>query len=109
MEIIVRPASSRFQWRAVRVLHWLDTPFFRHHHWIAHVYAEWAMSPSVAIRLLAWSFARIVGRQKHPSLVLTTTATREHDREENLQAGADKFGRLLFSTHIPQHRCGAGI
>ena len=100
IEIVIQPASRRIRRRADRALHRLAAPFFRDHDRLSHVYAELAMSPHATMRLLAWCIGRMVSHQSYHSSGLTTTPGRQHDREEDLQAAADKLGRLLFSVHV---------
>jgi hypothetical protein len=100
IEIVLQPASGRIRRRADRAVHRLAAPFFRHHNRFAHVYAEWAMSPRWILRVMAWGMARLGRHQEYLAAGLTTTPGRQHDREEDLQAAADKLGRLLFSAHI---------
>jgi Helicase HerA, central domain/TraM recognition site of TraD and TraG len=100
VEITVRPAARWIRWRAVSGMRRLAGPFFRHHHLLAHVYADWVLSPRWTLRFLAWCLGRCERSPESPALSLTTTPGRQHDREEDVQAAADKLGRLLFSTHI---------
>ena len=100
IEIVLRPANARLRRRANRIVHRLAAPFFRHHHMLAHAYTHLAMSPQRTLRVLAWGLSRLGRQPEHSAGGLTTTPGRQHDREEDLQAAADKLGRLLFSTHI---------
>src|SRR6266436_6188950 len=68
------------------VVHHLAIPFFRNHHRFAHSYARLAMSPHCTLRYLAWCFAQAVRFQEHPTAILMVTPSREHDREDELQA-----------------------
>lgn len=96
----VRPIRPRRRRHAERVLHRLARPFFRRHHRLAHWYAEWATSPRLIRRLCAWLLGRLGRRGEHPHPQLTTTTSRQHDREDDLQASADKLGKHLFSVRL---------
>ena len=50
--------------------------------------------------MLAWCIGRLARHADYPVAGLTTTPGRLHDREDDLQAAADKLGRLLFSLHV---------
>ncbi len=58
------------------------------------------MSPNIGIRVLAWCIGRLGRGHGDREQILTTAGTRQHDREEDLQAGADKLGRKLFAAHV---------
>ena len=102
IEITVRPARASAQHRAGHCIRSLATPFFRHYPKFARLYIALATSPSRTKRLLGWMLARVVHRSsgQTPTVPLTTTASRSHDREEDLQAAADKLGKNLFETRI---------
>lgn len=93
------PASERRCRRAAQVLRLLDREFFRHHHRLAGFYAEhatggWGRVPAGLLGLLA-------RRSPHPMrTTLDTSASRQHDREEDLQAAAGKLGGHLFETQF---------
>lgn len=101
--ITLRPARAGHRRRAEKTLHRLARPFFRRHPRMAHFYAEAALSPAIPRRLLAFLLARIARPSEHDhhgDTALHTSATRLHDREDHLQAAADKIGRNLFETEI---------
>lgn len=101
VEVIIRPAGRKRMSRARRCLRHLARPFFRTHHRIAHLYVESSFSRLWPLRFLGWLLGRIARQSGHPEhRPLDTSASRQHDREEDLQAAADKAGRLLFETHI---------
>ena len=100
IEVTIRPATRWMRFRAVSAVHRLAGPFFRHHHLLAHVYGDWIMSRRWSLRFLAWCLGRCERHPESPAVGLTTTPGRQHDREEDVQAAADKLGRLLFSTHV---------
>ncbi|MBI3461437.1 MAG: DUF87 domain-containing protein [Planctomycetes bacterium] len=101
MEIIVRPTSRRLQARGKKCLRRLAQPFFRSHPKLAHAYAIAAMSRLIHVRAAGFMLG-LFGRrgERVNDDALTTSATRLHDREEDLQAASDKLGRLLFDARI---------
>jgi len=99
VEIHIVPAIPKRQRMAVRVLRLLDREFFRHHPHLAEYYAEHSTRPWGWLR--TWRLglrARQSALPTHTSL--DTSASRQHDREEDLQAAAMKIGGHLFETHI---------
>lgn len=98
--IVLRPARRRHRRRAEKCLQHLARPFFRTHHRLAHWYTDMALSPSWSCRVFGWLLARFAkGPAQHP-VGLTVSSGRQHDREEDLQAAADKLGRHLFEARI---------
>lgn len=97
--IVLQPARTRQRRRAEKCLLVLSTPFLRKHHRLAHWYAHWALASSRWRRLIARLFAFGFGTPEHHA-ALAVSSGRQHDREEDLQAGADKLGRLLFDAWI---------
>jgi hypothetical protein len=100
--LTVRPASRRRVRRARTTARRLASPFFRAHPRLAHLFAlgatsQWALI-RVAARVLGGA-ASSNGRTAVPTYT-PTTSTRTHDREDDLQAAADKLGRHLFEVHI---------
>lgn len=93
------PASQRRRRAAERAVRLLDREFFRQHHRLAEYYAEHITRRrgSFAARMLG-----LLARQTpHPVRTnLDTSASRLHDREEDLQAASAKIGGHLFETHI---------
>lgn len=100
IEITLRPVSRRVRRRALSCLRRLAGPFFRRHHRLAHLYLDWTLSSCRTFRLFGWLLGRLEREPDHARGSLTTSAARQHDREEDLQAAADKLGRLLFEAHI---------
>ena len=98
--IYIQPAPRAIRRRAMRCLRRLAGPFFRRHHRLAHVYADLAMSPRRYMRLIGWLLGRLERAPDDHAHNITTSSARQHDREEDLQAVADKMGRLLFQTEI---------
>ena len=52
--------------------------------------------------MLAWLLSRLTPEAEHAatSSPLTTSASRLHEREEDLQAASDKLSKHLFETQI---------
>src|SRR5947209_1428591 len=98
-ELHVRPATPRRQKAAVQAVRLLDRNFFRSHPDKAESYAEkvtrrWG-------RLRTWWTRQKARRSALPDRSsLDTSASRLHDREEDLQAASGKLGGHLFETHI---------
>ncbi len=98
VEIHFRPATTKRRKNADRAVRLLDREFFRIHHRLAHYYAT-----HITRRrwLLAWMLGIIARRTPHPVRTsLDTSASRQHDREEHLQAASNKIGGHLFETSI---------
>jgi len=102
IEIVIRPAQSRRCGRARRTIARLAQPFFRAHPRLAHLYADAVTSRRLPTRLVGRILGACVGHSPGAQVQreLTTTSSRIHDREDNLQAAGDKLGRHLFETHI---------
>ena len=99
IEMHVTPADPRRRRAARKAIRLLDREFFRVHHRLAEFYAEHA-TRSLG-RIPAWFLGVLARRSPHPDRTsLDTSAGRIHDREEHLQAAADKIGGHLFETHI---------
>ena len=97
--ITVRPAGDRLRHRALNAIRLLDREFFRKHHRLASYFARNALRGNGRV----WAIlVGILARQTaapHRS-ALETSASRLHDREEDLQAAAEKIGGHLFETRI---------
>ncbi|MBI3466449.1 MAG: type IV secretory system conjugative DNA transfer family protein [Planctomycetes bacterium] len=108
VEIELRPARPRVRRSRVKVMHRLARPFFRAYQRLAHVYAMLATSHYKTLRITAWLLGRLAARRPHESHhhQLTISPARLHDREDDLQAAADKLGRLLFEASIRLIVCG---
>jgi hypothetical protein len=101
VRLTVRPAKSRRRRRAQAVLRRLARPFFRRHPFLADHYVRLALSPLLPVRLLSVALGHLAyGDPAEETAALTTSSTRLHDREEDLQAGGDKLSRLLFEIEI---------
>ncbi len=102
IEITVRPLRSRQRRRAEHVLHRLAGPFFRRHPRLTRLYAALALSGHLRTRLLAWLLGHVAGRHggTDHGRALTTSPSFRHEREEELQAAADKLSHHLFEVHI---------
>ncbi len=109
VEITIAPASSRRRRTATRATQRLDREFFRHHHELAHFYASritrrWSWIPAWMLGVIA------LGTPAAHRTALDTSASRAHEREEDLQAASEKIGGHLFETQIrlivqgPAHR-----
>jgi hypothetical protein len=96
--IHLAPAGHRRRRTAEKAVRLLDRSFFRRHHRLAEYYAQ-------HITRRHWwlaGFLGVLARQSpHPThTTLETSASRLHDREENLQAASVKIGGHLFQTRI---------
>ena len=102
IEITVRPCPADRRRSAVRTLRTLSRPFFRSHHRLRHLYLALALSRSRTKRILAWMLGCLApkGEATSHSPALTTSASRSHEREEDLGAASDKLSRLLFEAGI---------
>jgi hypothetical protein len=100
IEISVSRTSRRARFRALDAVRKLNGPFLRHHHHIAHWYAEHITAAFVWP--IAWLLGRLVGAggEVAHSRVLETSTSRLHEREEDLHAASDKLSGHLFDCHI---------
>ena len=99
IEIQIIPARPQRRNTAHRAVRLLDREFFRVHHRLGDYFAEHSTRPH------GWFFAWLLGilARRSPHTVRTsleTSTSRQHDREERLQAAAEKIGGHLFETHI---------
>lgn len=110
VEIQVAPATHGRAHRAARAIRHLDREFFHRHHRLSRYYAGHIMRwPG---RTLAVCLGVIAAATKRPArTALETSASRLHEREEDLQAASEKVGAHLFETQIqlvvsalPEHR-----
>jgi hypothetical protein len=101
VEIILwraRPARRR---RAIRCLQNLALPFFRAHHRLAHLYLHLALAKNPLLRMGAWFLSRLAPHPTpHQGETLHTSTSHAHEREEDLQAAADKLNKQLFEAQI---------
>jgi hypothetical protein len=99
VEIVLTPASERRCRIAAHAVKRLDREFFHRHHRLAHYYA------AHVTRRHGWFPAWVLGLVASGSNVssrntLDTSASRLHDREDDLVAASEKVGGNLFDTHI---------
>ena len=99
IEICVRKATRHRAHTARAAVRLLDREFFRHHHGIAGFFAHRVTRPR------GWRLAWLLGwaawcTPQSNRTALETSASRQHDREEDLQAAAEKLGGHLFETRI---------
>jgi len=101
VEITLLPTHRRMQAQAKKRLRRLAQPFFRSHHRLSQWYAVVCTARSWPGRVAAFTLG-LLGRgpAARPDDALSTSATRAHDREEDLQAASDKLGRLLFDARV---------
>ncbi len=98
-EIHCKPASH---WRchaALAAVKRMDREFFRRHHRLARYYARHILRGGQWP--VAWLLGMIATRTPLPRhSLLETSTSRVHEREEDLQAAADKIGGHLFEARI---------
>ncbi len=99
VEIHCTPASHRRCHAALKAVQRLNREFFRRHHRLGRYYAQHILRGG------QWPVAWLLGLLAagtplpHHSLLETSTS-RLHEREEDLQAAADKIGGHLFEARI---------
>lgn len=100
IQISISHTPGRVRLRALEAVRRLNGPFLRHHHQIAHWYAEHITTPSVWP--IAWVVGRLVGAGEEVThhRVLETSTSRLHEREDDLQAASDKLSGHLFDCRI---------
>lgn len=96
----VSKTSLRRRSRAVAAVRRLNSPFFRSHHRLAHWYA--GRITSARAWRLAWFLGILLApyREVPREHILETSASRAHDREEDLQAASDKLACHLFDCRL---------
>lgn len=101
-EITLRPARRRRVKQAHRVLDTLARPFFRRNGTWSRRYAHWAMTAPWPIGPLLVRLARRLPERTLPISVdpLELSATREHEREDVLQAASHKQAADLFEATL---------
>lgn len=115
-ELTLAPARPSQLARARHVLRNLATPIFASHPSMAGLYARSVLGPSRRLSLAAMLLVRLV--RGHASVTghdpTSVTGSKNHDRENDLQAAADKLGRHCFSCWLtliaitsPEHRLAA--
>lgn len=101
IEITATPAPAARIRRNRQCLRKLSSPFFRRHHVLAHLYVSLALSRRALLRLVGWLLARFAHEEASThGNPLTTTPSRSHEREDDLQAASDKLSKHVFATHI---------
>lgn len=99
VELRIAPAGERRCRTARRTLRVLDREFFHRHYALAEYYATRRTGRFGSIR--AGPLGLLARQTAVPSRsVIETSASRMHDREEHLQAAADKLGGHLFETRL---------
>ena len=100
--LTVRPASRHRVRRARTAARRLASPFFRAHPRLARLFALGCTSRWTLIRVLARVLGGVASSNGHAAgpTSFSATSTRTHDREDDLQAAADKLGRHLFEVHL---------
>jgi hypothetical protein len=97
--IQITPAGTRRKRTAFEALRLLDRDFFRRHYRLAEYFAEHITRRHVW--LPAWLLGLLARGSPLPvHTALDTSASRLHDREEDLQAAAGKIGGHLFVARI---------
>jgi hypothetical protein len=99
VEIRITPAGTRRKRTALKALRLLDREFFRRHYRLAEYFAEHITRRRVWVP--AWLLGLLARGSPRPAhTTLDTSASRLHDREEDLQAAAAKIGSHLFVARI---------
>jgi len=99
IEIHCTPASHRRCHAALTAVKRLEREFFRQHHRLGNYYARHILRGRQ--RPLAWLLGLLAARTPLPHhSLLETSTSRLHEREEDLQAAADKIGGHLFEARI---------
>jgi hypothetical protein len=103
VEIVATPAKHRLCRRAKKAVALLDREFFRHHEILADYFARNILHPRQRwVAALLGLAARSSSRPSRDA-PMDVTGSRQHDREADLQAAADKIGGHLFSVSIRIH------
>lgn len=113
VQISLRPTHRRIQARAKRCLRRLAQPFFRGHPRLTHLYAVVAASRLLPVRAVA-ALLGLLGRTHWPQTdhALSTSGTRAHDREEDLQAGMEEWRNCklrIENCKLPTGRMRAAV
>ena len=99
IEITVRPASRHRCHQARKAVKLLDREFFHKHFRLAHFYASRITRPRRW--LSAWLLGFLAWCTPQPThTMLETSTSRLHEREDDLQAAADKLGGHIFETQL---------
>lgn len=99
IEISIQPATRRRCQEARASIQLLDREFFRKHHRLAGWFARRNTRPR------RWKLARLLGllarcTPQPTHNTLETSASRLHEREDDLLAASEKLGGHLFETTI---------
>ncbi len=99
IEITVRPAAGHRVHAARWAVMLLEREFFRRHHWFAAYFARRITRPGRWVG--SWLLGLVSRCSPHPLHTnLETSTSRLHEREEDLQAAAEKLGGHLFETQV---------
>jgi len=100
VEIQIAPASAARRQRAVQQLQDLTRPFFASHPTLAAYFLKWSGRGwrGLLARAIGWLAAR--SGEVSSQAALSTSTSRTHEREADLQAASDKLGGHLFETRI---------
>lgn len=101
VEIEVMPASPHRMHAADNAVKALSSAYFRSHHALARSFARNVTSTHRIRRVYAWCLSRLASHSPSPAHAsLDSSTSRLHEREEDLQAAADKIGGHLFEVSI---------
>jgi hypothetical protein len=99
VEIRAAPAPRRRCPAAAEAVKLLDRSFFRSHYHLAAYFTRHVLRGR--LRPVAWLLGRLAARSESPGhSLLDTSTSRLHEREEDLQAAADKIGGHLFECRM---------
>jgi hypothetical protein len=94
------PARPNLRHRAERTLRMLATPFFHRHHRLRHAFIALSVSHWIVSRMAGRLLGLLAGWALPHDRGLQTTGSRTHEREDDLQAAADKLNHLLFEARL---------
>lgn len=98
IQIVVTPTTDHRRRFCAQAVKRLDREFFHRHHRLAHYYA--CNISRLKHWIPAWLLGIIVARAGSFRRVLDTSASRLHDREDDLIAANEKVGGHLFDAFI---------
>lgn len=109
IELVVRPAGYWRPAQARRCLHRFNHPFFRTKPRLSRFYARAAMSTHAWLRIVGRMLSLPARRAAEHSThdPLNVSASRLHEREEDLQAASDKLGRAAVRRELKGPRLPA--
>jgi hypothetical protein len=99
IQIHIRPTSRFRHWRARRAVATLDSPWLRASDDRTQFFARFIMHPFLWPLASLCSFWMPRGNPAYRSQT-DTTAGRHHEREDDVQAAADKIGGHLFDVRV---------